>query len=76
MVGNSEESGVHKSHAEVVDLLEHVTQIMNWETLIDCYSECTEHTVMLPWFYVPSLVARRMVSSNSSKQVSFLALKG
>ncbi len=48
-------------HREMEALLDHVTELLDWDTLIGCYVEGTNHTVMLPWYYVPKLVAHRMV---------------
>ena len=54
-------SGFHK---EMASLLDHVTELMNWEMLIECYFENTGHSVLLPWYFVPELVAHRVVTTN------------
>ena len=48
-------------HREMGALLDHVTELLDWDTLIGCYVDGTNHTVMVPWYYVPKLVAHRMV---------------
>ena len=59
----SETEPLHMSefHKEMATLLDHLTELMDWETLIDCYFENTGHSVMLPWYFVPKLVAQRVV---------------
>ena len=54
-------SDMNEHHKELASLLEHLTELMEWDTMIDCYMDNTGHSVMIPWHYVPSLVAQRMV---------------
>ena len=48
-------------HKEMASLLDYMTEHMDWETLIECYFENTGHRVKLPWYFVPKLVAQRLV---------------
>ena len=48
-------------HKEMASLLNYMTEHMDWETLIECYFENTGYSVKLPWYFVPKLVAQRLV---------------
>ncbi len=61
MLDNMNDPASATHHQEMATLLDHVTELLDWDTLIGCYIDGTNHTVMLPWHYVPKLVAQRMV---------------
>ena len=48
-------------HKEMASFLDSMTEHMDWEALIECYFGNTGHSVKLPWYFVPKLVAQRVV---------------
>ncbi len=62
----TDEANISSQHLQMREFLDCVTELMPWETLIDCYSDCTNHSVVLPWHFVPHLVTRRMVNYRRS----------